>query len=159
MESSPRSSLIKNRMFIVLCCLVAGAAVTPIPRHLTITKTPSVDPRLFWTTEVNDSVVVEKDKYIRARVNIDFPGHECNNCLIVKRVGCAPGSRLETKGKDFYCDGSFIGTAEREDFKSFNQKLAPDQVFLIGDNKRSYDSRYFGLVNTNAIDAKLIPLF
>lgn len=153
------SSLIKNRLFIVLCSLIAGAVGGQIPRHLTITKTQSVEPRVFWTNETEASIVVEKDEYVRARVTVDFPGHECDNCLIVKRVGCAPGSHLETKGRDFYCDGAMIGTAHREEFKRFNQTLASSEVFLIGDNPRSYDSRYFGLVNTNAINAKLIPLF
>jgi len=159
MEIWPQSSLIKNRWFIVLCSLIAGAAGAQIPRHLTITKTQSVEPRVFWSTEIDESFVVEKDRYVRARVTVNFPGHECNNCLIVKRVGCAPGSHLETKGEDFYCDGSFIGKAHRTDFVTFDQLLTPEEVFLIGDNPRSYDSRYFGLVNTNAINAKLIPLF
>lgn len=159
MKIWPKSSLIKNRLFIVLCCLIAGIVVAPIPGHLTITKTPSVEPRLFWTMMVDKTVAVEQDKYVRARLTIDLPRGTCDNCLFVKRVGCAPGSYLETKGKEFYCDGSFIGSAHRDDFHKFNQILGANQVFLIGDNTRSYDSRYFGLVNTNAIDAKLIPLF
>ena len=161
MKIWPKSSLIKNRLFIVLCCLVAGVVVAPIPGRITITTTPSVDPRIFWTTEVDESFVVERDKYIRARLTINFPGHKCENCLVVKRVGCGPGSYLETRGKDFYCDGSYLGAAHIDagNYKKFNQKLGASEVFLIGDNQRSYDSRYFGLVNKDAINAKLIPIF
>lgn len=160
MKIWPKSSLIKNRLFIALCCLVAAVVVSTITAHITITITPSVDPRVFWTLQVDkdEDFKVARDSYIRARVTIDFPSQPCVNCSIVKRVGCAPGSYLETRGKDFYCDGSFIGKAKRQDFMRFNLRLSKGQVFLIGDNPRSYDSRYFGLVNKNAIDAKLIPL-
>jgi type IV secretory pathway protease TraF len=76
-------------------------------------------------------------------------------------VGCGPGSYLETRGKDVYCDGSYLGAAHIDagNYKKSNQKLGASEVFLIGDNPRSYDSRYFGLVNKDAINAKLIPIF
>ena len=34
---------------------------------------------------------------------------------------------------------------------NINRKLQPNEIFVMGDHKRSFDSRYFGIINTNDI--------
>lgn len=149
----------KKQLVIIVVCLLVAYPAAKLPGKLTVTVTKSVNPRLFWTTAYNNDSPIEQDTYVRAEVYKDLPGVDCKPCLLVKRVGCAPGSKLETVDKSFYCDGEIIGQAYREDYLEFSQMLSEDEVFLIGDIERSYDSRYFGLVKKERIDAKLTPLF
>ena len=148
-----------KRLVIIAVCLLSIYPAAKFPEKITVTVTKSVTPRIFWTNLYKDNSPIEQNTYVRAQVYKDLPGMDCKPCLLVKRVGCAPGSRLETKGKSFYCDSELIGEAHREDYMKFSQTLEEDEVFLIGDINKSYDSRYFGLIIKEQIDAKLIPLF
>lgn len=152
--------IFKNRIVIILVCLIAGAFVSRVPRNLTLCTTESVKYSLFWTKLYN---VFESqaliNKYVRLIMDINLKNGECKQCQIVKRVGCESMSRLEVKEKQFICDGSIIGEAFRDDFIIMNGIIPEDKIFLIGDHEKSYDSRYFGLVDKSKINAILLPLF
>lgn len=155
-----RWSIYKNRLVIILICLVAGYFAAKIPGHITICKTKSVKYCVYWTIPYNiESDTILKDKYIRAIIDIDLPNTECKPCQIIKRVGCDSFSRIQVKDKIFFCDENPIGEAFRNDFIATSGIVPSDKIFLIGDHQRSYDSRYFGLVDKNKINAILLPLF
>jgi conjugal transfer pilin signal peptidase TrbI len=151
--------MFKNRIAIVIVCLLVAYPAAKLPGKFTITVTKSVNPRIFWTNLYNNDSSIEQDQYVRAEVYKDLPGMDCKPCLLVKRVGCAPGSHLKTVGKSYYCNDELIGKAHREDYVKFSQTLGEDDVFLIGDIAKSYDSRYFGLVKKERINAKLTPIY
>jgi signal peptidase I len=144
---------------IVLLCIVAGFFAGKVPRHITISKTRSVKPSVFWTLRA-DFQKIEKGHYVRAVADIELPYYKCNPCSIVKRVGCLAGDILNEKDGSFYCNGELIARAQpaMKHFR-FNGPVPSDQYFLIGDDPMSYDSRYFGFIAKGAIDARLIPLF
>jgi signal peptidase I/conjugal transfer pilin signal peptidase TrbI len=155
-----KCSIFKNRIVIVLVCLIAGAFISRVPKNLTLCTTDSVKYSLFWTTPYNmfDGQKL-MNKYIRLIIDIDLKNAECKQCQILKRVGCDSLSRIEVKDKQFICDGSIIGETHREDFIVMNGIIPEDKIFLIGDHEKSYDSRYFGLVEKSKINAILLPLF
>jgi conjugal transfer pilin signal peptidase TrbI len=151
--------LSKKQWMIVLSCIVAGYFAGKIPGHITISKTNSVKPSVFWTLSP-DLQKVRKGHYVRAVADIELPNFKCNPCSIVKRVGCLAGDYLNEKDGSFFCNGELIAKAQG-DMKHFlfNGTVPSGKYFLIGDHPRSYDSRYFGFIEKGAIDARLIPLF
>ena len=42
---------------------------------------------------------------------------------------------------------------------AFNGKIPSDFMFVMGEHKDSYDSRYFGLKEKSRVRAKLYPIF
>lgn len=83
-----------------------------------------------------------------------------------KRVGCMEHEYLEVKGLAYYCNKELIAVAQSKDLNykqldnfQFKGQIPKGFFFAIGDHKYSYDSRYFGLVSTDSIRGKTIPLW
>lgn len=86
--------------------------------------------------------------------------------LVTKRVECAGGQRLETKGRDFYCDGLYLGrgkehslSGKKAEIFSFNGRVPEGAYFVMGDHPDSFDSRYFGFIWRKDVKAIAYPLF
>ena len=104
--------------------------------------------------------------YIMAHWQGEDPNNQGleDGMVLTKRVGCKEGQVLETHGYRVFCDGIFLGTALKftnaanikiEQF-IFNGEIPKGKLFLIGDNSYSYDSRYFGLINTSQVFGKVL---
>lgn len=85
---------------------------------------------------------------------------------VIKRVSCVPGERLETRGRDYYCNGMFLGRAkevgrkgQKLDNFAFNGTVPEDRMFVTGDHPDSYDSRYWGFLSKEEVTASANPLF
>lgn len=86
--------------------------------------------------------------------------------VIIKRIGCSEGQKLQVKGLHFYCDGNLLGKAKTHSIKgtpvtpfSYNGLVPMDRYFVIGDNVDSYDSRYFGFLKKEDVRARAYPVF
>ncbi len=106
--------------------------------------------------------------------------------LIIKKIGCSPGEVLKIVWDDYFCNEKWLGRAKHYSqtgipVKPFNpcntdisvklfnslatntsicERVVPeDSYFVIGTNKDSYDSRYFGFVSKEKIVSKVIPLW
>ena len=86
----------------------------------------------------------------------------------IKRVICMEGQRLsvDLKKREFYCDGVLIGkgrdkflNGDRASLFVYNGKIPKGYVFVEGDTKYSFDSRYWGFVKKEEITGIVIPLF
>lgn len=71
----------------------------------------------------------------------------------VKRLGCMEGEYLVTKGRDFFCDGKFIGRAKEFSMEGkplpvfiFDGYVPPGRLFAVGEIRDSYDSKFWGFV-------------
>jgi len=104
--------------------------------------------------------------YIMARWEGEDPNNQGleEGMVLTKRVGCKEGQKLETREYRVFCDGEFLGSALR-DVNSRNQKIHQfvfngeiprGKLFLMGDNSYSYDSRYFGFINTSQVFGKVV---
>jgi conjugal transfer pilin signal peptidase TrbI len=76
----------------------------------------------------------------------------------VKLLACSPGDRLENRGRDFYCNGKYIGTAKTHSLKGeplshfqFNGAIPPGHYFAVGETRDSFDSKYWGFVKADWI--------
>jgi type IV secretory pathway protease TraF len=74
----------------------------------------------------------------------------------VKLLACSPGDHLENRGRDFYCNGDFIGTAKTHSLKGeplahfeYNGAIPPGHYFAVGETKHSFDSKYWGFVRAD----------
>ncbi len=87
--------------------------------------------------------------------------------IFIKKVVARQGDIVNTNGRKFYVNGKFIGEAMQYDLKGNpvefvkfnNYRLKAGEYFVIGTNKFSYDSRYWGLVYENQIIGPAFPLF
>lgn len=105
----------------------------------------------FITKKHFNQLELQNGTIIITRVDFDNP-YIAKGKLLIKKIACNSGDTLETKEKDFYCNGNLIAVAKEKDSKNrtieqfhFNGKIPDGYVFLVGENPMSYDSRYFGL--------------
>jgi conjugal transfer pilin signal peptidase TrbI len=149
--------------FIILAVVVAG---TVIPRRIGIILTPSLAHRIFWVSKDpqqvrrGDYVFFEDAELARAVGKPEHPN-------IFKIIRCDEGDTLTVDAeKRFFCNGEFLGVAKDYSLKSekmqyfvFNGKIPKGFMFVMGEHKDSYDSRYFGLKEKSRVRAKLYPIF
>ena len=135
------------------------------PWHVLLIKHQSVKYKLALYAPVEASYSPRQGDYIL----VEWQGEDPNDIgltkglLLVKRVGCPPGGKLEIEnGEAFFCDGVPIGMAATHtppsgkpikpvSFHSTSMDIPRHLVFLIGDNPQSYDSKYLGLFNISSI--------
>lgn len=134
-----------------------------IPGRLVVSPTPSDHKHVFLrldpkTVEVGDYVVFPAKTHL-----VD----QCRQgCLLLKKVVCGPRQRLEVKGRDFFCDGKYLGRAKEKSKKglpvepfSWEGEIPEGKFFVMGEHEDSYDSRYFGFIDSRAVVARAVPLF
>ena len=147
--------------FFVL--LMAGAG---IPSKFSVTLTPSLRYRVFYLDKSPDPGSIGKGDYVMFVLNA--PGIDNGRpCNLIKEVGCAEGDTLTVTGKDYYCNRSeYLGRAKDislkgehlENFK-FSGTVPKGMIYVYGDQKDSYDSRYFGFIRKADVIAKAYPVF
>ncbi len=149
--------------FVLLAAVVAG---TVIPRRIGIILTPSLSHRFFWVSRNphrvgrGDYVYFEDAELARKVGKPEQPN-------IFKIIRCDEGDVLTVDaGKHFFCNGVFLGVAkdyslkgEKMQYFAFNGKIPRGYMFVMGEHRDSYDSRYFGLKEKSLVRAILYPIF
>lgn len=99
------------------------------------------------------------------RLNVRNPYWDYGAVFAKRFVGC-PGDTLQTRGSEFYLNGKKVAVASGHDSKgtaveSFRHDgvIPPGSYFVLGDGKRSYDSRYWGFARKSWIVGRGFPLF
>ena len=71
----------------------------------------------------------------------------------VKVFACKEGDYLENRGRSFYCNGRFLGTAKTHSKEgeplplfTYNDLIPKNSCFAVGETRDSYDSKYWGFV-------------
>ncbi|BCS51805.1 hypothetical protein GSbR_36080 [Geobacter sp. SVR] len=147
----------------ITCLLVAG---TLIPYKFSVTLTPSLKHRIYWLTRNPDKVVrgdyvLFHHKELAAKVGMKKSEE------MLKVIGCNEGDQLTVDAeKKFYCNGEYMVRAKDISLKGeplqhfvFNGQIPKGVMFVMGQHKDSYDSRYFGFVDKNRILAKAYPIY
>jgi conjugal transfer pilin signal peptidase TrbI len=141
-----------------------------LPSRLVFSFGDSVKYKLFWKVSLGE---FSYDDYVLVKMPKEDPFAKGVN--IVKRVGCLAGDELLVKGRDYYCvrggEAVFLGTAKERAkngmrVNQFNPcgsvecriRVPEGYVFIIGDHKDSYDSRYFGWVSYERVITIAKPL-
>ncbi len=167
------TDLRKVRWKVCLAIALIVGVGTLLPSRFAITVTPSLDKRVYFITYRSDGEIPKSGDYVM----IDAVGLASTGALpaevaelifsgsqgtIVKRVGCAPGEYLYNSENNYYCNNKFIGSAK--DFSlngtatvkfHYNGEVPAGSLFVVGDHKDSYDSRYHGFVKVKHVIAIL----
>ena len=154
-----KSKSIKTFLFIVVC---AGAGML-IPRFLCISETDSMKYHLF--------VLRPFQTGIQTGIIVSYPHSDAvtNNKTIsmLKRVACSAGQHLkaDATNREYYCDGKYLARAKTHSAKGvpvqnflFDGLIPEGKFFALAPHIDSYDSRYYGLVDTSSVTGVFYPL-
>lgn len=132
-----------------------------IESHILFTLTPSLSHRVYIMGMAKE---VGKNDYVVFSLKGDRLAKD--NDKLLKRVSCSEGDVLKTIGKEYFCNGVSLGTAKDFSLKGERLKnfvyegvIGRGLIFVTGDHKDSYDSRYFGFIYKDHVIAKAYPLW
>jgi type IV secretory pathway protease TraF len=137
---------------IVKKVLVLAALVVVIwvaMSRIIVAKGESVPYTVFW---VSPNAVAKLSDFVTLSVSHPVIGDE--PVMLTKQIVCDEGQRIERTADAFICDGQRLGgfitrTWDDKALEPFeaNVVIPPGQAFVMGTHPRSFDSRYFGLVD------------
>lgn len=152
------------RLWLAITCLVIAG--TLLPYKISVTLTPSLKHRIYWLVRSPDRVgkgdyVLFKHRELTTRMGIT------KSEAVMKIVGCDEGEPLTVDAdKKFFCSGEYLVRAKDLSLKgeplqhfAFNGYVPKGFMYVVGQHKDSYDSRYMGFVDKNRILAKAYPIF
>lgn len=144
-----------------MVAVAGGLMAWFIENHLLFTLTPSLSHRVYLMGRAKE---VGKNDYVVFSMKGDSFAKD--NDKLLKKVSCAEGDTLKTVGKEYLCNGLFLGTAKDFSLKGVRLKnfvydgvMGRGLLFVTGDHKDSYDSRYFGFIHKDQVTAKAYPLW
>lgn len=150
-----------KRVLTVLVAVAGGLMAWFIESHLLFTLTPSLSHRIYFMVMAKE---VGKNDYVVFSLKGDRLAKDKDKLL--KRVSCAEGDTIKIVGKEYLCNGLSLGTAkdlslkgERLDNFVYEGVIGRGLLFVTGDHKDSYDSRYFGFIHKDQVTAKAYPLW
>jgi signal peptidase I len=141
------------------------AAGMLIPSRFAVTLTPSTEHRVFFLKLGPQAEELKKGDYVLFEFRSKYVDSGASHKAI-KRIVCAGGEELDAVGRNFYCNGREIAVAKALSLKGeelprffYNGKIPTDAVFVTGQHRDSFDSRYFGFVRNTEVKAVAYPLF
>lgn len=146
--------------------VLAGGVAWFVCSHLTVTLTPSLTHRVFWRSTSPAGVrAVHTGSYIIFEHVVPAPLNRL--VRVVKRVGCSSGETLTADANDdYYCNGQYLGRAKRRTLLGepltpfrYNGVVPDGMLFVVGDHRDSYDSRYIGFVQHEMVEEIAWALF
>ena len=146
--------------------IVAGAFVgASIPGKVMVTTSPSLSHRVFYKRAISPEDIPQKGDYVIAHASSKYiDGGKTFD--MAKRVACVSGEELRVRGRRYFCDGAYLGKAKERSLKGeplnnfvFNGKIPAGKLFVLGDSKDSFDSRYLGFVKVDDVKAIVYPVF
>ena len=152
------------RLWLALTALLSAG--TMLPYKFSVTLTPSLKHRVYWLVRNPERVVRGDYVLFRHRELTSLVGMKKSEDVL-KIVGCNEGELLTVDcQKRFYCNGDYLVRAKDVSLKgeplrhfAFNGPVPAGFMFVMGQHRDSYDSRYFGFVEKSRIKAKAYPLF
>lgn len=161
----------KKKTIILYLLVVAGLFIGgQIPSKLLFAKTNSVGHRLFYYQRDQKKPHVDRGSYVVFKITPDqhLVTEKCDPCLLTKKVGCRAGDMLKTTEQGFYyCNNQFLGAAQKQTPSGikltpfvFNGIVPENKFFALGGgDKYSYDSRYFGFIETKKVEGIAVPIY
>lgn len=169
---APKTLAEKLSLRKAVLLVVIVALCLPLARefwsHFSISRTNSAGAHCFWSSFDFKRSDISQNKYVMFNLITKYEPLCAGpkGCRVIKRVACDEGSRIDTVGKEFYCNGAFLGKAKDKSQKghilksySYTGVIPHGYAFMLNDNPDSYDSRYYGLVKKDYVIAMVTPLF
>jgi len=148
---------------LLLTLILVAFLVLPVyylSGKLVLNISPSLDRRALWLSpgeiQLGDYVVFDYSHPIIAEVGLT---------RMSKRIGCFYPQVISVSARDVFCDDKRLGTALFVDKNGNPMPITTDtgevpqgKAFVVGDHERSFDSRYYGLIDVARM-TRAVPLF
>ena len=138
-----------------------GFLASLVPRYFTVTKTRSLNHRFFFINRHADHYKRGDHVVFLLQKDPHYPKE-----ILIKRVTGVPGDEVSTTGNRYFVNGTNVCEAKDYSLKGkklekfcYKGTLPAHKYFVTGENKDSYDSRYFGMVDIRQIMGVAYPLF
>lgn len=148
---------------IILCAFVVGLI---IPGKIAVTLTNSLNHHLYYISRLSPKDTIHLNDYVLFKMKESKFVDNKKKLDVMKIVVCGPGDVLKENNRQYRCNGNLLGTAKEQSLKGekvdnfkFNGIIPPDNYFVMGQHKDSWDSRYFGFVERKDVKAITYPLF
>lgn len=135
------------------------------PSKIMVTTTPSLSNRVFYKKAIGPRDLPKKGDFVIVHTRSKYIG-DGEPFDMTKRVACVPSEYLHVKGRRYFCDGEYLGEAKERSLKGeplenfvFSGKVPGGRLFLMGDGRDSFDSRYLGFVKVDDVKAIAYPIF
>lgn len=136
-----------------------------MPSRFAVTLTPSTEHRVFFLKKGPSTGELKKGAYVMLDIRSEYVDHGTPH-RVIKRIACAGGEELNVIGRNIYCNGREIAVAKNLSLKGeelprfhYSGKIPLDAVFVTGQHRDSFDSRYFGFLKMEEVKAVAYPLF
>ncbi|MEN6317915.1 MAG: S26 family signal peptidase [Syntrophaceae bacterium] len=147
---------------VVILCLWTG-------KKIFYSLSPSLGYRLFWLTPVTSGQEIQIGEYVlfpAPKVFSQLAGIKLpDSATAMKRLMCKNGQTLTVKDRDFFCDNNFIGAAKEKTLLGkplplfvYNGVIPDGKLFVMGNHRDSFDSRYIGFIDRTSVEATGTPL-
>ena len=135
-----------------------------LPGRIVVAISPSLDHRIFVVTKRFTPDEIRKDDYIMFTVRSHYIKNGKPSRLL-KKVSCVTGERLETRTREYYCDGEYLGMAKWYSLKGesvdsfvYSGTVPEGKLFVTGHHIDSFDSRYLGFIERRNVEGIARPL-
>ena len=163
MSKNKRYSFITKALFVMGTCLLCLLIFIGINERFKLAVQYDYSVNFILGLLDKKDNVIEKDQYVafffKAVNNERYGKH------FVKKVACLGGEYLKNKGRDFYCGEKYIGTAKLFDKQGnpaglfeYSGKIEESKLFVIGETRDSYDSKYWGFVDKHWIRGRVYKI-
>lgn len=140
--------ILKSNLFRAVIIAVLALPIVYVYQHLNITTSESLEDRFYWMVEG----APQKGDFVMFELSHPLIGDHPTR--LTKKLICWEGDLLEVKGRDYFCNGEFIGSAKEKSRKgavlpqfTFNGTIPEGKAFASGQHKDSFDSRYWGFID------------
>ena len=150
--TAPQATPAKKTTAILAACVGALIISMAVP-YLIIPVSESIKPKVLIKMP---GIKPERGDYITFELhNAKLPN---GKAFLTKRLSCLPGDYLDGRAGAFFCNNHLVATALEKDgynrpmtwFK-FQGVIPKNRVFVVGDDPRSYDSRYWGFIPLDTV--------
>jgi conjugative transfer signal peptidase TraF len=162
-----RNSLNHRLSIYYLVLVLVVAFVLFAHRKIAVNFTPSLRYTVFYLKNRQGGEIRRGD-YVLFTVDHPLIRDVINEVKIetlIKESVCIGGDVLTVSHKDYYCNGGYLGTAKDYSFKGervdnfkYNGLVPLGSLFVMGHNKDSFDSRYFGFIRVGDVEKIARPL-
>ena len=135
-----------------------------LPGRIVVAISPSLDHRIFVINKNFAPGDIRKGDYVIFTVSNHYI-REGKPTKLMKKVTCIGGERLETKTREYYCNGEYLVMAkwfslrgEPLDSFAYSGTVPEGMLFVTGRHVDSFDSRYLGFIPRRKIEGIAHPL-